>query len=67
MDMNRDAKLTHREKQLVVLICEDLSGKEIGHRLGITEATVEFHRAQIRRSWPFEERPESFVTRCEKV
>ena len=39
--------LTPRELEVLLLICDGLSSKQIGQRLGITRKTVEFHRAQI--------------------
>lgn len=40
--------LTPRQKQIVILICDDLATDEIARRLGITSKTVEFHRQRIR-------------------
>lgn len=37
------ALLTHREREVAKLICEDLSNKEIATRLGIEVATVKNH------------------------
>lgn len=42
-------KLSDRELQIVQLLCEGLSSKEIGHRLHISSKTVENHRYNIYR------------------
>ncbi|HKP04757.1 MAG TPA: response regulator transcription factor [Chthoniobacterales bacterium] len=42
-------RLTARERQVVQLIAEGKSNKEIGNALGISLRTVENHRANIRR------------------
>ena len=39
--------LSKRELQVLLLICDGLTGKEIAQRLGISPKTVEFHRAGI--------------------
>ena len=41
--------LTEREKQIILLIADDLSSKQIAYRLGITQKTVEFHTQTIKR------------------
>ena len=41
--------LTKRQKQIMVLIAEDLSSREIGTRLGISPKTVEYHKDLIRQ------------------
>lgn len=41
--------LTKRQKQIVTLIAEDLTAKEIGERMGISYQTVEFHRFLFRQ------------------
>jgi DNA-binding CsgD family transcriptional regulator len=43
------AQLTPRQQQIVILIAEDLTSKEIADRLGISTKTVEFHRDLIKR------------------
>ena len=43
--------LTPRQRQIVTLIAEDLTAKEIGDRMGISPKTVEFHRLLIRKRW----------------
>ena len=40
--------LTPRQKQVVILIAEDLTTAEIGKRLGIDRRTVEYHRVHIK-------------------
>jgi len=39
--------LTDREKQIVQLVCRELSSKEIADRLSISERTIENHRSAI--------------------
>jgi two-component system response regulator NreC len=46
-DSSRDPILTEREKQVVQLIAEGLSSREIAERLCISVKTVETHRAHI--------------------
>jgi len=41
------ASLTHREREVVVLIAEGLKNKQIGQRLFITETTVTHHLSSI--------------------
>ena len=41
--------LTTRQRQIVTLIADDLTAKEIGNRMGISAKTVEFHRTLIRQ------------------
>ena len=41
--------LTERQRQVLNLIAQDLSAKEIADRLGISFKTVEFHKALIRK------------------
>jgi two-component system nitrate/nitrite response regulator NarL len=40
-------ELTHRERQILRLVCEGLSNKEIGRRLKITDGTVKVHLHNI--------------------
>lgn len=42
-----DRDLTEREIAVLKLICEGKYGKEIGHELGISSKTVEYHRSNI--------------------
>jgi len=39
--------LTEREKQIVQLVCRELSSKEIADKLSISERTIENHRSTI--------------------
>ena len=41
--------LSQRQKEIVMLITEDLTAKEIAKRIGISVKTVEFHRELIRK------------------
>jgi len=41
------ARLTPRQREILILIAEGLSTKDIGHRLNISAKTVESHRAQL--------------------
>jgi DNA-binding CsgD family transcriptional regulator len=41
--------LTPRQQQVVMLIAEDLSAKEIGKRVGISAKTAEYHRDLIKQ------------------
>jgi two-component system, NarL family, nitrate/nitrite response regulator NarL len=41
------AELSHREQQVVTLVCDGLSNKEIAGRLGVTEGTVKIHLHSI--------------------
>jgi len=46
-------ELTSREKEIVELICDGLSAKEIGERLFITSRTVELHKDNIFKKFGF--------------
>ena len=50
MSSNGFPSLTPRQEQIVVLIAEDLTAKEIGERLGISPRTVDFHRVLIKKA-----------------
>jgi two-component system, NarL family, response regulator DegU len=41
------AELSDREKEIVMLVCQELTIKEIGHKLSISENTVRNHRVNI--------------------
>jgi DNA-binding NarL/FixJ family response regulator len=41
------AELTEREKEILLLICQELTMKEIGQRLFLSENTVRNHRVNI--------------------
>lgn len=43
----RQAELTEREKEILLLICQELTMKEIGQRLFLSENTVRNHRVNI--------------------
>src|SRR5687767_1020261 len=40
-------QLTARQQQILLLIVEGLTAKEIGHRTGVSAKTIEFHKAKI--------------------
>jgi DNA-binding CsgD family transcriptional regulator len=39
--------LSKRELQVLLLICDGLTGKEMAQRLGISPKTVEYHKAGV--------------------
>lgn len=39
--------LTRRELEVLVLLCDDCSVKEVGKRLGMSEKTADVHRSHI--------------------
>jgi two-component system response regulator DegU len=41
------ADLTDREKEIVIQVCQELTNKEIGHKLSLSENTVRNHRVNI--------------------
>jgi DNA-binding CsgD family transcriptional regulator len=41
------ARLTPKQREVLVLVAEGLSSREIGGRLGVSERTVETHREQL--------------------
>ena len=43
----KSAELTDREREILLLICQELTMKEIGHRLFLSENTVRNHRVNI--------------------
>jgi two-component system, NarL family, response regulator DegU len=43
----QNAELTEREKEILLLICQELTMKEIGQRLFLSENTVRNHRVNI--------------------
>src|SRR5665213_2218731 len=47
LEFNGKARLTPRECEVVLLIANGASNKEVGRRLGISPRTVETHRARI--------------------
>ena len=44
-----NSRLTEREREVIRLMCEGLTAKEIAGRMNISAKTVEFHRQQIKR------------------
>ena len=40
-------RLTRREREVLELVCEGLTNAEIGKHLGISQRTVEIHRANL--------------------
>jgi DNA-binding CsgD family transcriptional regulator len=40
--------LSHRQQEILKMIAEDLTSREIGDRLGVSTKTVEFHRINIK-------------------
>jgi two-component system, NarL family, nitrate/nitrite response regulator NarL len=49
MLVNENAPLTKREHQIVQVLAEGITNKEIGRRLGLTEGTVKVHLHRIYR------------------
>ncbi len=43
----RNSELTEREKEIIRLVCQELTIKEIGNRLSLSENTVRNHKANI--------------------
>ena len=41
--------LTERERQIILVLAEGITNKEIGRRLGLTEGTVKVHLHRIYR------------------
>ncbi|WP_419760308.1 response regulator transcription factor [Acidisoma sp.] len=41
------ARLTPREREVLILLVEGRTNKTIGQKLGISPRTVELHRAQV--------------------
>ena len=37
------SELSHREQQVITLLCDGLSNREIAKKLGVTEGTVKVH------------------------
>ncbi len=40
-------RLTHREREVFQLVAEGLANKQVAHRLGIADKTVETHRSRV--------------------
>jgi DNA-binding CsgD family transcriptional regulator len=47
--LKKGAGLTEREKEVLRLIVEDMTAREIAAALNVSVKTVEFHRASIKR------------------
>ena len=43
----RAATLTDREREVMTLVVCGMLNKQVGHRLGVTEKTVKFHRGNV--------------------
>jgi len=43
----RAATLTDREREVMTLVVDGMLNKQVGHRLGVTEKTVKFHRGNV--------------------
>jgi FixJ family two-component response regulator len=43
----RAETLTDREREVMVLVVSGMLNKQVGHRLGVTEKTVKFHRGNV--------------------
>jgi RNA polymerase sigma factor (sigma-70 family) len=41
------SELSHREQQVITLVCDGLSNREIAEKLGVTEGTVKAHLYSI--------------------
>lgn len=41
------SKLSNREQQVITLVCDGLSNKEIARKLSVTEGTVKIHLHKI--------------------
>ena len=46
-----DQPVTPRERDVIALLAEGLSNKEIGNRLGISPDTAKFHVGRLSTSW----------------
>jgi DNA-binding NarL/FixJ family response regulator len=49
MLVNANSPLTRREHQIIQVLAEGITNKEIGRRLGLTEGTVKVHLHRIYR------------------
>ncbi len=43
----KNKELSERKKQIVRLVCKQMTSQEIGDKLGLSKKTVEVHRLQI--------------------
>src|SRR5258706_8824569 len=49
MPADQNLMLTERERQIILVLSEGITNKEIGRRLGLTEGTVKVHLHRIYR------------------
>ena len=49
MPVDRNLPLTERERQIILVLAEGITNKEIARRLGLTEGTVKVHLHRIYR------------------
>ena len=49
MPVDQNLPLTERERQIILVLSEGITNKEIGRRLGLTEGTVKVHLHRIYR------------------
>jgi two-component system nitrate/nitrite response regulator NarL len=49
MPVDQNLPLTERQRQIILVLAEGITNKEIGRRLGLTEATVKVHLHRIYR------------------
>jgi two-component system nitrate/nitrite response regulator NarL len=49
MPADQNLLLTERERQVILVLSEGITNKEIGRRLGLTEGTVKVHLHRIYR------------------
>ena len=47
--VDQNLLLTERERQIILVLAEGITNKEIGRRLGLTEGTVKVHLHRIYR------------------
>ena len=52
MPADQNLPLTERECQIILVLSEGITNKEIGRRLGLTEGTVKVHLHRIYRNRP---------------
>ena len=49
MPVDQNLPLTERQRQIILVLAEGITNKEIGRRLGLTEGTVKVHLHRIYR------------------
>lgn len=62
----RPAALSHREREVLRLIADGLSNKQIAQKLGITERTVKFHVTSIRNKLGAENRAQAVAVAAQR-